>query len=291
MKQRKNSIVSKLQRKRALPLLLFALGFAVIGTILLFASRAATPYVSLEPEQGTKSSSVTTVTDTTASGGQAVKFGTGTTGPSPTFPTTQTVTQTSQFNGGINTSNGSLTNISSPTDSKITMRGVLSAGGASYARGIISKNPDGTKLSLGEGKEIAVDVSVIFKDTGNYVSVARFDNYDPYTSNGSIFGIERWSNNTLHIVSSRYDASTPLLNLTVPNMTIQANVRYDFRLEAKLSSGTGGYTHFYINGTKVLDSTAANNQQERVFTKLRSGVVAVGTNPVNVDFGNVALSY
>lgn len=56
-------------------LLVFTATFAAIGTILLFATRAAGPFASLEPEQGAKTAAVNLVTDSTASGGSAVKFG------------------------------------------------------------------------------------------------------------------------------------------------------------------------------------------------------------------------
>lgn len=48
--------------------------FAAVGTILLFSSHAATPFASLEPEQGSRTPNATVVTDTTASSGAAVKF-------------------------------------------------------------------------------------------------------------------------------------------------------------------------------------------------------------------------
>jgi hypothetical protein len=52
-----------------------ALVFGALGSIWVFESRASTPTASLEAESGTVSSAASTNTDTTASGGQAVKFG------------------------------------------------------------------------------------------------------------------------------------------------------------------------------------------------------------------------
>lgn len=49
--------------------------FAGIGTAFLLASHAATPTVSFETENGTITSVASVLTDATASGGQAVKFG------------------------------------------------------------------------------------------------------------------------------------------------------------------------------------------------------------------------
>lgn len=55
---------------------LFFVGFfAVTGVALVFITRAATPYASIEPEQGTRTANAAVVTDSAASGGQAVRFG------------------------------------------------------------------------------------------------------------------------------------------------------------------------------------------------------------------------
>jgi hypothetical protein len=54
--------------------------FAVIGTVLLVNSRAATPVASFEAEAGTRSGSAALVSDASASGGQAVKFSSAPTG-------------------------------------------------------------------------------------------------------------------------------------------------------------------------------------------------------------------
>lgn len=56
--------------------------FAIVGTVLLFRSHAATPYASVEPENGTLSRTDLAINDTTASGGRAVQFkAAGTTPP------------------------------------------------------------------------------------------------------------------------------------------------------------------------------------------------------------------
>lgn len=49
--------------------------FATAGTILLFRSHASTPFASLEPENGGLSRPDLVTSDTSASGGKAVKFG------------------------------------------------------------------------------------------------------------------------------------------------------------------------------------------------------------------------
>lgn len=62
--------------------------FAAIGTVTLLLTRAATPTANLEPENGTITSPAATVSNATASGGQAVKFqaGTSTASDCPTYP-------------------------------------------------------------------------------------------------------------------------------------------------------------------------------------------------------------
>lgn len=59
-----------------------AVAFGLAGTILLINSHAATPVANLEAENGAVSSAASTVTDTTASGSHAVKFGSGSGGGS-----------------------------------------------------------------------------------------------------------------------------------------------------------------------------------------------------------------
>jgi hypothetical protein len=51
-----------------------------IGSFTLFASHAATPYLTAEPENGSISTPASKVTDSGASGGAAVKFATGSSG-------------------------------------------------------------------------------------------------------------------------------------------------------------------------------------------------------------------
>ena len=67
---------SKITRHTILSGAIVALAFAIVGTVLLFSSHAATP-TAVEPENGTLTTA-TSVTDSTASGGKAVKFGSGT---------------------------------------------------------------------------------------------------------------------------------------------------------------------------------------------------------------------
>src|SRR5882757_5535845 len=66
---------SKSLSGKYLPLLAVVVVFGGLGTALLLTSHAATPTANLEAENGIVSSAATKVSDTTASGDQAVKFG------------------------------------------------------------------------------------------------------------------------------------------------------------------------------------------------------------------------
>jgi hypothetical protein len=61
--------------------ILFIAAFAMIGTAALIFTMAATPTASVEPENGTVAGAACTHPDATASGGDAIKFGTACSGP------------------------------------------------------------------------------------------------------------------------------------------------------------------------------------------------------------------
>lgn len=72
---------------------MFVVLFAVIGATFLIISRAATPTFSIEPENGTRTGSISVIpaigTDSTLSGGKAITFGSAVvppTGCNPTSP-------------------------------------------------------------------------------------------------------------------------------------------------------------------------------------------------------------
>ena len=67
-----------------LPIILVLLLFVGVGIILLQRSHAATPSAALEPEAGSVTGSAVSVTDSTASGGEAIKFTTASTPPPTT---------------------------------------------------------------------------------------------------------------------------------------------------------------------------------------------------------------
>lgn len=62
---------------RYIPIIVVAVVFGGLGTILLLTSHAATPVASVEAENGTVSAAASKITDSTASGTSAIKFGSG----------------------------------------------------------------------------------------------------------------------------------------------------------------------------------------------------------------------
>ena len=81
MKIWENTLSSYWNRKYLVPTG-FVVLFAIIGVIILFISHAATPYASIEAESGTPTG-VTTTSDTKASNGSYIQFGTAVTPPPP----------------------------------------------------------------------------------------------------------------------------------------------------------------------------------------------------------------
>lgn len=77
--------MAKIIIKRRPQLQVFIAVFAIIGVAILAISKAATFSISIEPED---SSSTLAYTDSTASGGKAIKFGTATTSTTWTWPAT-----------------------------------------------------------------------------------------------------------------------------------------------------------------------------------------------------------
>jgi hypothetical protein len=76
------SFSTQFKKGKQLRLLLVILLVAIIGTITLVISHAATPVLSVTADSGTLNGPVSIITDGTASDGQAVKFG-GSSDPDP----------------------------------------------------------------------------------------------------------------------------------------------------------------------------------------------------------------
>lgn len=69
-----NQSIKRLVGSRHLPQFVFALAFAGIATVIILQSKAATPHAQVETESGSKTATVSTIADTNASAGSAVKF-------------------------------------------------------------------------------------------------------------------------------------------------------------------------------------------------------------------------
>jgi hypothetical protein len=82
---RDHHLHAKQYEKYLLPFLVSVL-IAILGINLLLLTRAATPAVASEPENGTRVGNVTLITDTTASAGRSVQFKANTLPPEGTSP-------------------------------------------------------------------------------------------------------------------------------------------------------------------------------------------------------------
>jgi hypothetical protein len=88
MKRAKAAVINWRTKLRLGVPILVVVGFGIVGTILLIKSSAITPVLSLEAENGTVSGSAAVATDVNASGGKAVKFGSGTVNCTGSVPNT-----------------------------------------------------------------------------------------------------------------------------------------------------------------------------------------------------------
>jgi hypothetical protein len=68
-------IINFLRLSNKLTLIVIVLGIAIVGTVVLTISHAATSTASIEPETGVTTSCASSVADSQASGGNAIKFG------------------------------------------------------------------------------------------------------------------------------------------------------------------------------------------------------------------------
>lgn len=75
---------NKLARSKPMSAAVFALVFGIVGAGYILMSQAATPVANFEAENGSLTGNASRSTDTSASGGSAVKFAAGTTTPPPT---------------------------------------------------------------------------------------------------------------------------------------------------------------------------------------------------------------
>lgn len=107
--------------------LLFVLAFAIIGTIALIISNAASSS-TVEPEEGTQSGGATVVSDSTASGGQAVRFASPVTNPPVSLPSPGTWTNATGTLANLPSECGNLTMLSAVPGTNKIVAGVARRG-------------------------------------------------------------------------------------------------------------------------------------------------------------------
>jgi hypothetical protein len=150
--------LTKLATNKRTKLYLFIAAFATIGIVALLATKAATPFASIEPETGTLSRTDLSVNDTSASGGRAVQFKAATTGQ------LNCASQPSRCGFADETNTGILAGV---TLTKVPSQATSGAGWAcvpstTSCTGITITGNVGTAttgLELADGLEAAIDVS------------------------------------------------------------------------------------------------------------------------------------
>lgn len=141
------------------PLLAIVMIFGGLGTALLLTSHAATPVTSFQAESGTVSATAAKVTDTTASGNQAVRFGSGSSGgtskPDATNTGVPAGTSLTIVNGNVTvTTNGTVIDSEDIRGfliikaSNVTVRNSLIEGGVASSNGAGIDIQSGTNILI-----------------------------------------------------------------------------------------------------------------------------------------------
>jgi hypothetical protein len=86
MKRIKTQGIRSINKLGSKQFLIYGTVFAIVGTLFLFSSHAAGPTASLETENSNINSPATSVNDTNASGGRALKFQAGGSCALPKYP-------------------------------------------------------------------------------------------------------------------------------------------------------------------------------------------------------------
>lgn len=124
--------------------------FAVVGVVLLFTSKAAPPFASLEPEQGTRTTNTTIISDSTASGSQAVQFKAGTgsgTRTCPVYPAMPDTSCTGTISGVTRTTHEG--NLDVTTDGAVIQNMTVNGAIFVMAKGVIIRNVKAKWINTG----------------------------------------------------------------------------------------------------------------------------------------------
>lgn len=129
---------------------IFVIAFATIGVIALLVTRAATPFASLEPEQGTRTANAAVINDAGASGGSAVQFNAGTNGGTricPAYPAMPDVTCTGTLPGVARTTYEG--NLDVTTDGAMIQNMTVNGAIFVQAKGVVIRNVKAKWINTG----------------------------------------------------------------------------------------------------------------------------------------------
>jgi len=194
----------------------------------------------------------------------------------PSLWDTLPIGKPADFPGGRAASNGSLTTSGGEMLARVT------AGGASYARGVV----DFTRRTdaLGSGRTFELSGRFRFDADGHYVSVMRADDFAAYGTAAIQLGVERQQGDgRLHIAARRYDDTWTGFDVA---SLVTPEPRREYRLRLRVTVGSdavgGASTQLWVDGALAAATTAPNVLPGRAFTKARMGVVAVAGAPASI---------
>jgi len=213
------------------PLLAVVAIFGSLGTWFLVNSHAATPVASIQAETGTVSATATKVSDATASGSQAVKFGSGSSGGGTCSGGTKPDASNTGVPAGmtLTTVNGDMTVTTAGTivDSK-DIKGLL----------IIKANNVTVKNTLVEGRSTTSFGAAINIQSGTGILI---DHVTVNIANPTVYLDGIWASNATIQCS---DISKGVDGMKASdNSTIQYNYIHDLSEFSSDPSHNGGPTH------------------------------------------------
>lgn len=174
------------------PMVATCLLVAVLGIYFLNSSKAATIATASEAENGTVSGSTTNVTDSNASGGHAVKFGTYS---APAWACVTSDMDSSSFNancplgfGNFYTNYAGITDNGSPNNGRDNLnvsQNVWGAGGTDYTQTLYANSPGDWKIVSNVTNNTSGAV-LTFPAAGWYPATNLVDSYKSITSSWNV---------------------------------------------------------------------------------------------------------
>jgi Bacterial Ig domain/Polysaccharide lyase len=147
-----------------------------------------------------------------------------------------------------------------------------------YSRGIYEVSlPEGSDLWYGA----AFYLPTGFAQASSYVSLVRWDNWPTYTDGGDTCGVSLYRGDDLgHLECDTYNSTWS--SDMGPGFTLPEGRWFWLEVHQRISHASGTVNEVYVDGARVLSSSAANvSQAGRAIDRIRYGIVAIddGASP------------